>query len=182
MSVRQEDQEPSHLDNAEDQGPAQSAPPVRLTPRWAVGVLANHSRLDAVVLEDRLDRIAGDVVPEVRPRAADTPVAPRRVLVREANHERGEVRLGARATRAALLRAVVLPGDQQAIPTQNRLGRHDAGDVGEAPSAEGLAFHGQTASLVIAEANPAGTVRRTEDPVLLAEVINDGLLLSIDPA
>jgi hypothetical protein len=42
------------------------------------------------------------------------------------------------------------------------------GDVGEAPSAEGVAFHGQAASLVVSEANSLGTVRRTEDPVLLA--------------
>jgi hypothetical protein len=45
-----------------------------------------------------------------------------------------------------------------------------------------LAFCGQTASLVIGEANTAGTVRRTEDPVLLAQVVNGGLLLSVDPA
>ena len=79
-------------------------------------------------------------------------------------------------------RAVVLLGDQPAVPAQDRIGCHDAGDVGEAPSAEGLAFHGQTASLIVGEANPLGTVRRTEDPVLLAQVLNDGLLLSIDPA
>jgi hypothetical protein len=45
-----------------------------------------------------------------------------------------------------------------------------------------VAFHGQTASLVVGQANPLGTVRRPEDPVLLAQVVNDGLLLSIDPA
>jgi hypothetical protein len=53
--------------------------------------------------------------------------------------------------------------------------------VGEAPSTEGLVFHGQATSLVVGEVNPAGTVRRTKDPVLLAEVVNDGLLWSIDP-
>jgi len=68
------------------------------------------------------------------------------------------------------------------VPAQDRIGSHDAGDVGEAPSAEGFAFHGQTASLIVGEANPLGTVRRTEDPVLLAQVRNDSLLLSIDPA
>ena len=135
-----------------------------------------------MVLEDRFDRIAGDVVTEVLQPAADTRVAPRRVLVRQACDERGEVRLGARATRAALLRAVVLLGNQQAVPAQDRIGRHDAGDVGEAPSAEGFTFHGQAASLVVGEANPSGTIRRAEDPVLLAQVVNDSLLLSIDPA
>ena len=65
---------------------------------------------------------------------------------------------------------------------RDRIGCHDAGDLGEAPSAEGLAFHGQTASLIVGEANPLGTVRCTEDSVLLAQVVNNGLLLSIDPA
>ena len=65
-------------------------------------------------------------------------------------------------------RAVVLLGDQQAVPAQDRIGCHDAGDVGETPSAEGFAFHGEAASLVVGEANPLGTVRRAEDPVLLA--------------
>ena len=139
-------------------------------------------RFNAVILEDRFDRIAGNVVPEVLQRAADTCVAPRRVLVRQACDERREIRRCARATRAAHLRAVVLLGDQQTIPAQDRIGGDDAGDVGEAPSAEDVAFHGQAASLVVGEANPLGTVRRAENPVLLAKVVNDGLLLSIDPA
>src|SRR3989442_6477009 len=108
--------------------------------------------------------------------------SPTWVLVRQACDERGEVRRGARATRAARLRAVVLLGDQQTVPAQDRIGGDDAGDVGEAPSAERLAFHGQPASLVVSEANPLGTVRRAEDPVLFAKIVNDGLLLSIDPA
>jgi hypothetical protein len=78
------------------------------------------------------------------------------------------------------VRSVVFLGDQQAVPAQNRLGRDDAGDVGEAPSAEGVAFYGRTASLVIGEANLTGTICRTENPVLLAQVVDDGLQLSID--
>ncbi len=54
--------------------------------------------------------------------------------------------------------------------------------VGEARSADGFTFCGQAASLVVGEVNPVGTVRRAEDPVLLAEVVNDGLRLSIYPA
>ena len=61
-----------------------------------------------------------------------------------------------------------------------RLLSDDTDDVGEAPSAEGLTFYSQTASLV--EANPACAMRVTKDPVLLAQVVDDGLLLSIDPA
>ena len=55
------------------------------------------------------------------------------------------------------------------------------GTIGNSPPTA-LAFHGQTASLVVGEANPSGIFRRTEDSVLLAQLVNDSLLLSIDPA
>ena len=93
-----------------------------------------------------------------------------------------DVRLRARATDASLRRAVVLLGDERAVPAQDRIGRHDAGNLGEAPSAEGVAFHGQAASLVDGEANPLATVRRAEHAVLLEQIVNDVLLLSIGPA
>jgi hypothetical protein len=138
-------------------------------------------RLDAVILQDRFDRVAGEVVPEMLQRAAEAGVAPRRILSRHARDEGREVRLGARAPRAPLLRAVVLLGNEQTVPAQNRVWRHDASHVGKPPSTERVAFYGQATALVVGEVNPVGTVRRTEDPILLAEVINDGLLLSIDP-
>src|SRR5262245_36737957 len=43
--------------------------------------------LEAVVLEARLDRVAGDLVFEALQRSAQSRVAPRRVLVRHADHE-----------------------------------------------------------------------------------------------
>ena len=69
---------------------------------------------DAMVVEDRFDRVARHGVAEPLQPPADAGVAPGRVLVRHAYDERGDVRLGARATRAtreARLRAVVLRGD-----------------------------------------------------------------------
>ena len=127
-----------------------------------------------MIVEDRFDRVAGQVVTEMLQRAADPRVAPRRILVRHADHERSEVWLRARSTRAARTRSIVLLGDEQAVPAQDRIGRDDAGDVGEAPSADGVAFDGQAASLVIGEVNPAGTVRRAEDPVLLGSPSKPG--------
>jgi hypothetical protein len=46
---------------------------------------------------------------------------------------------------------------------------------------EHLAFHGQTAALVVGEAEPSGAVRRSEDSVLFEQVLNDRLSLSVDP-
>jgi hypothetical protein len=114
--------------------------------------------------------------------AADSGVAPGRILVRHADDERGDVRLGGRATWAPPLRTVVLPGDESAVPPQDGVGRHDAGDGREVTTAEDLAFHGEPASLVVSQAQSSGTVHRTEDSVLLEQVVNDRLLVSIDPA
>ena len=73
-------------------------------------------------------------------------------------------------------------GDEPPVPPQDGVGCHDASDVREAAPAEHLAFHGQAASLVVGEAQPSGSVRRAEDPVLLEQVVNDRLLLPVDPA
>ena len=137
---------------------------------------------DAVVLEDRFDRVSGDVVTEVLEPAADTRVAPRRVLLRHADDKRGDVRLRARTAGTSLLRAVVLVGDQKPVPAQDRVRCHDAGDVRETLPSEGLPFHGESPPLIVGEANASRAVCRAEDPVLLQQVLDDVLLLSIDPA
>ena len=54
--------------------------------------------------------------------------------------------------------------------------------VREAAPAEDLAFHGQTASLVVGEVQRSRTVGCEEDAVLLTQVIDDVLLVSVDPA
>ena len=43
-------------------------------------------------------------------------------------------------------------GDEFPVPTQDGVGCHDAGDGRELTTAQSLAFHGQTASLVVSEA------------------------------
>ena len=47
--------------------------------------------------------------------------------------------------------------------------------------AEALALHGETASLVVGQAQSSGTVHRAEDTVLFEQVVNDRLLVSSDP-
>src|SRR5262245_31826340 len=59
------------------------------------------------------------------------------VFVRHACHERGEVRLGTRATGWPRPRFL---GDEPVVPTQDGVGRHDAGDGREVTTAEDLAF------------------------------------------
>jgi hypothetical protein len=49
-------------------------------------------------------------------------------------------------------------------------------------TAEDLAFHGQATALVVGEAEPSRSVRCAPDPVLLEQVVDDRLLLPVDPA
>jgi hypothetical protein len=55
-------------------------------------------------------------------------------------------------------------------------------DCRELTTAQDLAFHGETASLVVSEAQSSRTVHRPEDSIFLEQVVNDRLLVSIDPA
>jgi len=72
--------------------------------------------------------------------------------------------------------------DESPVPPQDRVGCHDGGDGREVAAAEDMAFHGETASLVVGQPQSLRTVHRAEDPVLLEQVLNDGLLMTIDPA
>jgi hypothetical protein len=69
---------------------------------------------------------------------------------------------------------------QPAIPPQDGVRCDNAGD-GRQAAADDVAFHGQTAALVVGEAQASGSLRCAEDPVLLEQVVNHRLLFSIDP-
>ena len=55
-------------------------------------------------------------------------------------------------------------------------------DRREVTTAEDVAFHGETAPLIVGQAQSPRTIRRAKDTVLLEQVLNDCLLMAIDPA
>jgi hypothetical protein len=65
-------------------------------------------------------------VAEVAERAANVRVAPARAIGRELNDQALERHHGRRATSTASSTAVVLLGDELAVPAQGRVGRDDA--------------------------------------------------------
>src|SRR5262249_16446470 len=138
--------------------------------------------LDAVIYEDRLDRVAGDVVAESLEATAQSRITRGRVLRCHTNHQRGEVRLRAWASRAARGRAAIFLRHQPSIPPQDRVGCDDADDDRKPTATEDFAFDRQAAALVVGEADPSGSLRGAQDAVLLEEVVNDRLLLPVDPA
>ena len=113
--------------------------------------------------------------------AADPRIAPSRVLGRHPYDEGGNVRRRARATRPSRLRAVVFSGHKAPIPPQDGVRCDDAGDGCQAAPAEDSALHGQAPALVVGEAQTSGSPRGAKAPVLLEQIVNDPLLLSVDP-
>src|SRR5262245_37314260 len=61
-------------------------------------------------------------------------------------------------------------------------GGDDARDLPEATPTERLSLHRQAAPLVVSEPEPAATALRAQHAVLLEQVVDDCLLLAVDPA
>jgi hypothetical protein len=74
-----------------------------------------------------------------------------------------------------------LPGDQLAMPPQDRVGRHESRDLPQEPSPESSAFGGEAAALVVGQPEAAALHLPLEDPVLLDQVFDDLLLVAVDP-
>jgi hypothetical protein len=74
-----------------------------------------------------------------------------------------------------------LTRDQVPMPSQDRVGRHDGRDLPQDPSTETAALRGQASALVIGQPDAARQLP-FEDPVLHHEVLDDALLVAIEPS
>jgi hypothetical protein len=74
-----------------------------------------------------------------------------------------------------------LPGDQLAVPPQDRVRRHEGGDLPQQPAPESAAFGGEAAALLVGQPEAAPVQLPLEDPVLLHQVFDDVLLVAVDP-
>ena len=139
-------------------------------------------RLDPAVLQDPLHRTAPDLVTETLHGPADSCVAPARILLRHTEDESGKIALRPWTAGATPPRAVVLPGDEPAVPAQDGVRRHDAGDFAKDPSAEHLALDREPASLVIRQPQPASFQLLAQQAVLLQQVLDHRELAPVGPA
>ena len=109
---------------------------------------------------------------QVAQRAANPRVTPARVLRGEPDHEQlnaGSARWSPDPTAS---RTVVLLGDELAVPAQEGLRVHDAGELLQARQPQRPPLGRQPAALVIGEPQPAGTELLAQHTVLLLEVVN----------
>jgi hypothetical protein len=75
-----------------------------------------------------------------------------------------------------------LLGNQLPMPTKDGVWRDDRRDFGEGSSSDGLAPHGQSASLTVGQSESSATELLLQNSVLLVEVLDDRILLAADPA
>jgi hypothetical protein len=110
---------------------------------------------------------------------APDPIA---VLGRHADPQLLELVGGALTARATLLAAIIFPGQELAVPRQERLRRDEGGQFAEHPATEFLGPHRQTPALVVVQAQPTTAELFPKNSVLLREVVDDVLALSVRPA
>jgi hypothetical protein len=68
------------------------------------------------------------------------------------------------------------------VPGQQRIGRDDAGEATQGGSAKNLGPDRESAPLLVRQPTPSLAELLPQDPVLLAEVLDDVLLPVMDPA
>lgn len=134
-----------------------------------------------MLLQDLLDRVRRDDVAEALECALHPVVAPGWVLARHADDELGdalhyEPSVGLPGRERPLLR------DQSSVPPEDRLRRDDGCELVEQLPAESDAANGESDAVVIVESELPFAQLGSEDAVLLAEVVEDALLVAVQPA
>jgi len=75
-----------------------------------------------------------------------------------------------------------LLGNELPVPTKDGVRRDERCDFCEGASPDGLAADRESATLIVGQPESSASELLLEDPILLAEVIDDGVLLAADPA
>ncbi len=140
------------------------------------------SGFDAVLEENALDSIAAKLDSETVKGAADPGVAPARIAQRHLNHERASLLPGARSAGTTFVAPIVLVGDEFAVPTQDRVGCNDRGELTEEFPSEYLALDRQPTALVVGETNLFCAHLLAKNLVLFLEVFDYLKLSAVHPA
>jgi hypothetical protein len=139
--------------------------------------------VDPVLLQDVADAAIGGV-PEIGQGALDAIIAPGRILLGETDHQVLDA-LRDRWTAGLVLSAVtVVPllRNEGTVPTQDGVRREERADLCQELATEDFSFDSQASTLVVVQQDAAFAEFLLEDLVLGAEIVNDLLLLLVDPA
>jgi hypothetical protein len=152
-------------------GPGRSDPAQVLCDRRRSSIHCDVVRVvgaEAVPNQDPLDGVAADLMAEVTQRPDQPRVPPRRVRGRHPDDQLFHLDGDGRTPEPAARRAVVLAGDQLAVPAQDRVRRDQARKLAEPATTDDPALDRQASPLVVGEAQPPSAELLAEDAVLLA--------------
>ena len=124
---------------------------------------------------------SGDVVIEVGQGALDPCVAPAAVVRGHPHDQRADLGHDGRSSGTTMCPPVVLLGDQGPVPRQQRVRRHNRGDVPQHAPFECLGFRRQSSALRVGEPDTSGPELFPQHAVLLLKIIDDIALLLVHP-
>ena len=140
-------------------------------------------RLDAVFLEDVRDRTSRNLVAEMRQGTFDPRVAPARIGSSHAEHEVRDVGLDSRSPGFLPPGAIVpLARDEFSVPGHDGVRRDHGRDFLQHAATQRLSLDGEPTSFVIGETKTFAAELAFQDAVLLDEVVDDVLLMPVDPS
>src|SRR5262249_34219103 len=123
------------------------------------------ARWNALVPQDLGDGRARDAMAQVLERALDRRIAPARIIGRHPDHKAADFHLHAGSAEPRR-RVRPLSGNQLAMPPENRVWRHDCGDVPEHPTAQALADDGESSTFIATQPYPSTTQLPLQDAIL----------------
>ena len=145
---------------------------------------AFRSGFDSIFSEDIPDRGVRYLMAQVGQGSLDAVIAPRGVFLGDAENELGHLVRNRRSARGTISTVAVVPflGNQAAMPTENRVGSYNGGQLHHRSAAQSRALDRQYPALVIGQedAFPSHLVQQDLDLGILK--LDDLLLLAIDPA
>jgi hypothetical protein len=119
-------------------------------------------------------------MPDVLQRALDPRVAPGRVLLCHPHDQAAD--LGQYTPSRGASRVGPFMSHEVSVPSQQRIGRHDRGDLPQCPPSQLKRPHGKPPSVVIGETQAPPTQLRAQDAILFHQVRERVPLLAIQPA
>jgi hypothetical protein len=149
-------------------------------PRRALASL--EGGLDSVVLENVGDGPAGDPMAQMGESFSNPRVAPGGIVSCHSDDKVGDLRLRPRTAGFSPRRVVPLASDKLSVPGEDRVRGDDRRDHLEHAATKSLALHGETTAFVVGEAKSLSLELALQDSVLLDQVVDDVLLMAIEPA
>jgi len=121
-----------------------------------------------------------DSMANIVQRTLDSSVSPAWILARHADRQFRDDLHDPTSPRGSSLVGPLL-GNELPVPAEDGVGSDERRNFGKGTSTDGFASHGQSPSLIVGQPESFATELLLEDSVLLAEILDDRVLLTGHP-